>query len=165
MRIALCHRIEQGGQVMQERILCVEDHLDTSELLKYALGLLGYEIVCTYTYNQTLSKISDEDFDAYILDNWLPGGRGVDLCRLIRQRDLETPIIFYSADSLDSVIQEARNAGANEYFVKPANLSELELTVVRLILEANSTRMNHLSPTFFNKLHRSRRLPINIDEK
>jgi DNA-binding response OmpR family regulator len=151
---------------MHERILCVEDHLDTSELLKYALGSLGYEVVCTYTYNQTLSKISQENFDAYILDNQMPGGTGIDLCRLIRQHDSETPIIFYSADSFLGIIQEARNAGANEYFVKPANLADLELTIVRLILEAKNNRINHLSPTYFNELHRdSRGLPIRIDKK
>jgi DNA-binding response OmpR family regulator len=107
------------------RVLCVEDNVDTSEILKIWLGYSGYEYVPALTYADGLAKALQDDFDALILDNRLPDGRGVDLCRQFRRSNSETPIIFYSADAQKCVREEAFEAGANEYLIKPVNLSDV----------------------------------------
>ena len=66
------------------------------------------------------------------MDNWLPDGSGIGLCRLIREFDPDTPILFYSAASYARDIEEALRSGAQAYLVKPAGFDDLEQTVARL---------------------------------
>lgn len=74
-----------------------------------------------------------QDFDLYILDNWLPDKSGVELCRAIRAFDLYTPILFYSAAAYERDIEEAIRAGAQDYLVKPVSLDKLRQAVAQLI--------------------------------
>src|SRR5262249_5781742 len=71
-------------------------------------------------------------FDLYILDNWLPDGSGIGLCRNIREFDPHTPILFYSAAAYEYDIQEALRSGAQAYLVKPVKFDDLERAVARL---------------------------------
>jgi two-component system, NarL family, response regulator DevR len=70
--------------------------------------------------------------EAYGLDNWLPDGSGVELCRVIRAFDPNIPILFYSAVAYDRDIKEALLSGAQAYLVKPVSLDDLEQEVARL---------------------------------
>lgn len=73
------------------RILCTEDDADTRELLIYILNMAGYEVICTDNPHQALDMIKAERFDLCIMDNWLPGLSGEDLCKKIREFDSKTP--------------------------------------------------------------------------
>jgi DNA-binding response OmpR family regulator len=74
-----------------------------------------------------------EHFDLYILDSWLPDRSGFELCRLIREFNQRTPILFCSAAAYARDIREAIRAGAQEYLVKPVIPDELRQVVARLI--------------------------------
>src|SRR5262249_17015873 len=67
--------------------------------------------------------------DLYLVDKWLPKQSGVDLCRQIRQFDVNTPIIFMSAAILECNRLEAIQAGAQTYLTKPVGLGTLLRTV------------------------------------
>jgi DNA-binding response OmpR family regulator len=71
-------------------------------------------------------------FDLYILDNHLPGGNGVELCRLIREFDPHTPILFYSAGASAHDRHAVFSAGAQTCLAKPVGLKELARTVAQL---------------------------------
>ena len=75
-------------------------------------------------------------FDLYILDNLLPDGSGVDLCRRIRGFDPHTPILFYSACAYPRDLQAAFSAGAQEYLVKPVSFDNLTQAVAKAISSA-----------------------------
>ena len=79
----------------RKRILLVEDHEDDWELL--AFKLREYKLAFAHCFEEGLRLARRRLFDLFILDNWLPDGSGVGLCRLIRKFDLRTPILFYSA--------------------------------------------------------------------
>ena len=115
------------------RILCVEDNVDTNEMLAIWLGKSGYEFVPALSYADGSAKALIDNFDAYLIDNRLPDGRGIDLCREIRVSDPVTPIIFYSADAQRWIIKEAYEAGANEYLVKPVDMEDLEQVISALL--------------------------------
>ncbi|HRH42782.1 MAG TPA: response regulator, partial [Pyrinomonadaceae bacterium] len=66
----------------KKKILCVEDHEDTCELIEFLLA--DYEIIFTDSIESSLKIFTKEDFDLCILDNWLIDGLGTDLCRQIR---------------------------------------------------------------------------------
>jgi DNA-binding response OmpR family regulator len=112
-----------------KRVLCVEDEEDTCSMLTSLLGLINCEVVSAQTFDLAQQRIRDERFDLYLLDNWLPGGTGIDLCREIRERDATTPIIFYSGAAYESDRQEARAAGAQAYLIKPTDIAKLMETV------------------------------------
>jgi CheY-like chemotaxis protein len=115
------------------RILCVEDDEETCKMLSSLLGLINCETSAAATATEALDKIATEHFDLYLLDNWLPGGSGAELCRRIRESDPHTPVVFYSGASLDSEREEALAVGAQAYLVKPGDLGLLLETVGDLL--------------------------------
>src|SRR5262245_48280473 len=118
----------------RKRILLVDDQEDTWEMVAY--GLSEYRIICARDYDEGLRLARRRYFDLYILDNWLPDGLGVKLCRLIREFDPHTPILFYSAVGYACNIRDGLNAGAQAYLVKPVGFDELRQAIRRLISAA-----------------------------
>lgn len=117
------------------RILYVDDDPDSCLLMGLLLQQYNedYGVIAVGTIKKAVDLINDLDFDLYILDYRMPEMSGVELCRLIRQTDTETPIMIYSAMSRDADRLEALNAGANAYLVKPNDLDILNETVERLL--------------------------------
>lgn len=114
-----------------KRILCIEDDRDTCEMLSFLLSEYDFNFI--HNPEEIFSLIEAEKFDLYILDNWLPGASGVELCRKIRDLDGRVPVIFTSGSSLKKDIQAAFDAGANKYLVKPYEPEELRQIVKELI--------------------------------
>jgi DNA-binding response OmpR family regulator len=115
----------------RKRILLVENEEDARELA--AITLAGYKLTCARGFDEGLFAAQRGYFDLYILDNWLPSGSGVELCRLIREFDPHTPILFCSVVASLRDIREAIRAGARDYLVKPVIPDELRQAVARLI--------------------------------
>src|SRR5262249_19414010 len=107
----------------KKRILFVEDHEDSWELV--SLQLPGYKVVSARNFAEGLHLAQQGYFDLYILDNRLPDGSGVELCRRIREFDPHTPILFYSGLASERDMQEGLSAGAQAYLTKPVNTEEL----------------------------------------
>ena len=115
------------------RVLYVEDHEDTRELVTLVLEQKSYEVVTESTIESGVAIAGSQHFDLYLLDSWLPDGSGVDLCRRIREFDKATPILFYSAAAYEIDRDEAIKSGAQAYLVKPSHPSELCSAVTSLI--------------------------------
>ena len=123
----------------KQRILYVEDHDDTSELIRLVLQQQNYEVVLDRTVASALRTAREQHFDLYLLDSRLPDGSGVDLCKEIRKFDLSTPVVFYSAAAYDSDRATALRSGAQAYLMKPSRLQELFELLSSLICESNTT--------------------------
>jgi DNA-binding response OmpR family regulator len=121
----------------RKRILLVEDYEDSRDLA--ALTLAEYTPTCARNFNEGLRLARHGYFDLYILDNWLPDGSGVELCRSIRGFDPHTPILFHSAAAYAKDIQQGLQAGAQAYLVKPVLPDELRRTVAQLISAPRET--------------------------
>lgn len=117
------------------RILCVDDNEDTSALISLMLQRSNpaYEITSVKSVTEALRLASPNEFDLYLLDYRYPEMTGVDLCRTIRQRDMHTPIMFFTGEAHERERQEAMNAGANAYLVKPTDLNKLTATAKHLL--------------------------------
>ncbi len=115
------------------RILYVEEHAESSELLALWLGGFGYEIVSAHTVSDGLRLAKSGTFAAYMVSGRFIDGTGLDLCRQIRLFDSNTPIIFYSALARDSDVTAAMNAGAQAYLLKPDDFDQIEPTIRRLV--------------------------------
>lgn len=127
--------LQAGTTIMviphRKRILLVEDEEDAKDFC--ALILAEHELTCSSDFDEGLRLARQRDFDLYILDNWLPGKSGVELCRAIREFDQDTPILFYSAAAYERDIQEALRAGAQAYLTKPASTQAVRQAVALLI--------------------------------
>ena len=113
--------------------LYIEDDEDTRELVTLLLRQSDHELVAAENYDDALSKARGRRFDLYLIDNWMAGRSGIDLCREFREFNPRTPVLFYSGAAHESDKQQAFAAGAEAYLVKPANPDELIAEVSRLI--------------------------------
>ena len=118
------------------RVLYIEDHEDTRELVTLLLGQRSYDVVTGATIESGIALALAQQFDLYLLDSWLPDGSGLDLCQRIREFDQTTPILFYSAAAYASDHDMALRCGAQAYLIKPSQPSELCRMVTELIEES-----------------------------
>ena len=115
------------------RVLYIEDHEDTRELVTLVLEQRSYEVVTGSTIESGVTLAGSQQFDLYLLDSWLPDGSGLELCKRIRQFDKATPILFYSAAAFETDRDQALKSGAQAYLIKPSQPSELCNLVTSLI--------------------------------
>jgi DNA-binding response OmpR family regulator len=116
----------------KRRILVVDDHDDSRDLMSFILR--EHLVVTACNFQEGLRVANYGYFDLYILDNELPDGTGVDLCRRIREFDPYAPVIFCSGLGTEYYQREALRAGAQAYFVKPVSDEEIRMTVKTLLL-------------------------------
>ena len=121
-------------------ILYVEDDEDTRELVTYLLVKSHYKVTATANGDDALRLARTNHFDLYLIDNWISGGSGVDLCKQLREFDTWTPILFYSGAAFERDKRQAFAAGAQGYLVKPASPDELMIEVSRIISGAKRTK-------------------------
>lgn len=116
------------------RILYVDDHEDSSEMLKLVLSESDYEVQIAETVEKAIQLAQTQEFDLYVLDKRLPDGSGMDLCRTLNHLTPGVPCIFYSGDAYEVHRQEAMAAGARAYIPKP-DLEGLISEVQKLLSE------------------------------
>lgn len=118
------------------RILCVEDNRDSREMIATLLRETdhSYDVTAVETAAEALALDGKNTFDLYILDIWLPGMDGVELCRRLRDRGVTKPIMFFSAMGVQAKDRDyVLAAGADEFLVKSVDLDRFTETVSRLL--------------------------------
>jgi DNA-binding response OmpR family regulator len=116
------------------RILCVDDHEDSSELLKLLLTEADNEVHIAHTMDEAVQLAKAHEFDLYVIDKHLPDGSGVELCRMLGELTPGVPCIFYSGDTYETHRQEALAAGADAFVAKP-DVDALIATVENILSE------------------------------
>ena len=115
------------------KILLVEDEHTLQQSILDDLLAEGYQCEVAGTLDEAEEKIIGGLFDCLLLDINLPGGSGLDLIPLSRQRNPSAGIIIISArDRVEDRIRGLKN-GADDYLVKPFHLSELNARVFSLL--------------------------------
>jgi heavy metal response regulator len=107
------------------RVLVVEDERRIADFLSRGLSEQGYAVDVAYDGEEALDWPTVAQFDVIILDVMLPARDGVQVCRILRERGLKTPILMLTAR--DAVEDRVRglDSGADDYLVKPFAFSEL----------------------------------------
>jgi CheY-like chemotaxis protein len=120
---------------MAEKILVVDDDLDTLKLVGMMLQRQGYNIVAAINGAQALSKVPAEKPDLILLDVMMPDIDGFEVCRRIRSDSAfaSTPILMFTAKTqVDDKVQ-GFEAGADDYLPKPTHPAELLAHVKALL--------------------------------
>ncbi len=101
------------------RVLCVDDHHDTSEMLQMLLSEENYQVHTAATMEEACKMASETPYDLYVLDKRLPDGTGVELCETLMIITPAVPCIFYTGDAYEIHRREAFAAGAAAFVAKP----------------------------------------------
>ena len=119
------------------RLLIVEDHEDTVEILERLLGSAGYEVTAARTVAGALAAAAAAPFDLLISDIGLPDASGLDLMRQIRER-FGIPGIALSGYGMEEDINQSLDAGFLDHIVKPINLESLKAAIHRAVSPAGA---------------------------
>ena len=116
------------------RILYVEDHSDAAEMLRIELTAGGeYDVTIAGSGEEALELLRGQSFDLYIVDFFLPGISGAELCRQIRELHPAAPVIACSASKSDLIKKDALGEGATQFISKPFDI-EVIVDAVRQLL-------------------------------
>ncbi len=127
---------------MAEKILVVDDDLDSLKLIGLMLQRQGYRITAASSGTQALSKAHSEKPDLIILDVMMPDMDGYEVCRRLRA-DPDTqdiPIIMFTAKTLVDDKVAGFEAGADDYLTKPTHPAELASRVKAILARAGARK-------------------------
>lgn len=126
---------------MSARILLVEDEPGLVMTLSDMLMIDGYTVESATDGNTGLARASSEPFDLVILDVMLPGKNGLDVCRELRFRGKDVPILMLTAKSqlVDRVV--GLKIGADDYLTKPFEAPELLARIEALLRRAKKEKL------------------------
>jgi len=118
---------------VSNRLLLVEDEPGLVMTLTDRLIAEGYDVETATDGETGLARGSAESFALIILDGMLPGRDGFDVCRTIRQRGVQTPILMLTARGqvVDRVV--GLKLGADDYLTKPFEMAELLAPLAALL--------------------------------
>jgi len=131
---------------MSEKILIVDDDIDSLKLIGLMLQRHGYEVIAANAGNQALSKAVNDRPDLIILDIMMPDMDGYEVCRRLRA-NAETrpiPIIMFTAKTLVDDKVAGFEAGADDYLTKPTHPAELASRVKAILARSANQRQKEV---------------------
>jgi PAS domain S-box-containing protein len=111
------------------RILLVEDHADSRRSLQKLIERRGHEVVAVESAEEAEIELAKQPFPFLLLDWMLPGKSGIDLCRELRAKPHgdELFILLVTARDEAADLEQALEAGANDYLTKPLDPARLNV--------------------------------------
>ena len=112
---------------MKRTVLIIDDDPNTQRLVSYAFAAEGYAVMCASSGREAFALIGAEPPDLIILDVMMPDMGGLEVCRWLRSKPATAriPVIMLSGRTQSADRDAGLQSGANDYFAKPADLSEL----------------------------------------
>jgi DNA-binding response OmpR family regulator len=127
------------------RILLVEDDRKAARLLARGFQEEGFVVDVVHSAEEGDRQAFSLDYDALVVDWMLPGKDGLALCRDLRLRGVQTPILMLTArDALGDRVA-GLNTGADDYLTKPFAFEELLARVRALLRRSELTRPSVLT--------------------
>ena len=113
------------------RILIVEDEKPIRDMVYFALGSDGYEIIEAVDGRGATEKLAEQTPHLILMDWMLPDVSGLELVRRIKRDDLtrEIPIIMLTAKTEERDKIEGLDSGADDYITKPFSIKELSARI------------------------------------
>ena len=128
---------------MAEKILIIDDDVETLKLVGLMLQKQSYQIVAANNGPQGLEQAEKENPDLILLDVMMPGMDGYEVAKRLRANPLtaNTPILMFTAKTqLDDKVS-GFEAGADDYLTKPTHPSELNAHVKALLARTSKGKM------------------------
>jgi FixJ family two-component response regulator len=108
------------------RIILVEDHDNVRRALSRALTTVGFSVRSFACAEEFLEIPSAQiEADCLLIDAHLPGISGLQLCRDLRERSVQVPVVCISSDADDCVATAVLDSGAVAFLLKPFDMASL----------------------------------------
>ena len=131
---------------MNELLLLVEDDDAIAGALRLHLEEAGYRLHRESDGRRAMEAIDRERWDMVLLDLMLPGADGWDVCRHLRARHADVPVIMLSARSAEAHRVLGLELGADDYLAKPFSMLELVARVRALLRRIEQLRIAPAAP-------------------
>ena len=119
------------------KVLIVEDDPDVRAALTRALSFEGYDVATATDGGRGLEAVAADSPDMIVLDVMMPFVDGLEMCRRLRAKGDETPVLMLTALTEVSDRVDGLDAGADDYLAKPFALEEL-LARIRALLRRSA---------------------------
>ena len=127
------------------KLLIVEDHQELNTLLSRHLERIGFAVDAVSTGRKALHAIAMGDYDAMLLDLGLPDIDGMEVLEQCQKIGKRIPCILLTArDALESRLA-GLNGGADDYVLKPFEMTELEARLRAVLRRAQAVHQQKLS--------------------
>ena len=122
------------------RVLVVDDDEAVRRSLAHALRRDGYQVSVAADGAKAMDELGRDRPEAIVLDVLMPEPNGLEICRRLRRRGDQTPILMLTARDLVEDRVAGLDAGADDYLVKPFALDELRARVRALLRRSGITQ-------------------------
>jgi DNA-binding response OmpR family regulator len=126
------------------RILIIEDEPTLGKALKENLEAEAYAVDIEVDGAQGLYRARTNEYDAIVLDDILPGKRGYEICRELRQGGSTAPIMLMSVQSGIETKVGLLNDGADDYLAKPFSFDEMNARLRALLRRSSDFRYGEI---------------------
>jgi DNA-binding NtrC family response regulator len=109
----------------KERILVVDDDLNTLKMVESFLTLKKYQAVTCLTFRDAQKELTGGGFDAAVIDYFMPNVTGLEMMKAFHQTDPDLPVIVLTASRDVKVAVTMIQEGAFNYMIKPVDPDEL----------------------------------------
>jgi len=117
------------------KILLLEDHGYTSQVMSRLLKMQGYDVRAAASIEEAKEFVKEGKFDLLLCDLGLPDGTGMEFLREVRKFD-QTPAIALSGFGMEEDIARCTEAGFNAHLTKPIDIQRLE-AIIRQVTAKN----------------------------
>lgn len=126
------------------KILVVEDDEIVRTLLERVLTRNGYDVVAVEDGANGEEMAISENFDCIILDLGLPDKNGLEVCKYIRDHNVDTPLLILSAYNTVNFKVNGLDYGADDYLTKPFENEELLARIEAITRRYKSSKGNEV---------------------
>ena len=124
---------------MAQKVLIVDDEESIVTLLQYNIERAGFETETAFDGLSGLQKALHNTYDMIVLDLMLPELDGTEVCKQLRQKQIDTPILMLTArdEELDKVL--GLELGADDYLTKPFSPKEVVARIKAILRRTNKS--------------------------
>ncbi|MCK4851035.1 MAG: response regulator [Phycisphaerae bacterium] len=117
-------------------VLIAEDKSSNLKLIEQLLEKMGLEAIAVEDGQQAVDRATAESFDLILMDIQMPNMTGYEAVRILRGKQIKTPIIALTAYAMESDAQECLAAGFDGYISKPIHFGKLREIIAKYLSPA-----------------------------
>lgn len=144
-----------------KKILLVEDEAHVVSFITKGLSEDGYEVSVALDGKMGITMFEQNHFDLIILDIMLPEMNGIEVCKAIRQKNAQVPVLFLTALGTSENIVIGLESGADDYLVKPFKFIELVARIKTLLRRTEHNGLDRHAPEEQEQIYRIDDLVLN----
>ncbi len=143
--------------VGSKRILWVDDEVAFLKPHLLFLQQRGYHVDAIANGDDALALLDKHRYDLVLLDEQMPGRRGLEVLEILRRRDPHARVVMVTKSEEDRTMTEAIGRRVDDYLVKPTSPRQV-LSVVTRILEGSSIQQHQVAQDFASRFQRLSRM-------